>query len=230
MSSMPSQPKDASPWVKKLMNANWSGRLTLIAIVASTVIGFFFWLFGLFSLWLFLQSVGISADFWAMTEALSTAVTAAAVLGAGFVAYRELAEVASSRYMEVADRLFNELNSPENIEARRWIFQDLPDEPQEGMHSLTPEGQAFVKRTLNSLDRVAFLTQAGWIPEEMVMPWMNPMIVKAWIKLEPYVDYESRRRNEPDYYEHARRLAERCLSWRAKNLHDAKITWVDDAL
>jgi hypothetical protein len=227
---MPSHPKDASPWVKKSMNANWSGRLTLIVIVASTVIGFFFWLFGLFLLWLFLRSVGISVDFWAMTEALSTAVTAAAILGASFVAYRELAEVASSRYMEVADRLFDELNSPENIEARRWIFQDLPDDPQEGMRSLTPEGQAFVKRTLNSLDRVAFLTQAGWIPEEMVMPWMNPMIVKAWIKLKPYVDYESRRRTEPDYYEHARQLAERCLSWRAKNLPDAKITWVDDAL
>jgi hypothetical protein len=212
------------------MNDNWSGRLTLIAIVASTVIGFFFWLTGLFSLWLFLRTVRISVDFWAMTEALSTAVTAAAVLSAGFIAYRELTEVASSRYMKVADRLFNELNSPENIEARRWIFQDLPDDPQEGMRSLTSEGQAFVKRTLNSLDRVAFLTQAGWIPEQMIMPWMNPMIVKAWIKLEPYVDYESRRRNEPDYYEHARLLAERCLSWRRKNLPNAKITWVDDAL
>lgn len=212
------------------MNDNWSGRLTLIVIVASTVIGFFLWLTGLFSLWLFLRTVGISVNFWAMTEALSTAVAAAAVLGAGFVAYRELAEIASSRYMEVADRLFNELNSPENIEARRWIFQHLPDDPQEGMRSLTPEGQAFVKRTLNSLDRVAFLTQAGWIPEEMIMPWMNPMIVKTWVKLEPYVDYESRRRNEPDYYEYARRLAERCLSWRERNLPDAEITWVDDAL
>ena len=28
----------------------------------------------------------------------------------------------------------------------------------------------------------------------------------------------------------ARRLAERCLSWRAKNLPEAKITWIDDAL
>lgn len=212
------------------MNANWSERLTLIAIVASTLVGFVFWLFVLSSLWLFLRIVGISVNFWAMTEALSTAVAAAAVLGAGFVAYRELAEVASSRYVEVADRLFNELNSSENIEARRWIFQHLPDDSQEGMRSLTPEGQAFVKRTLNSLDRVAFLTQAGWIPEKTVMPWMNPMIVKAWVKLEPYVDYESRRRNEPDYYEHARRLAERCLSWREKHLPDAKITWVDDAL
>jgi hypothetical protein len=213
------------------MNDNWSGPRTFLVIVASTAIGFFLWLIALFCFWVFLRrAIGASVDYWAMTEALSTAVAAAAVLGAGVVAYRELSEVASSRYLEVGDRLFSELNSQDNIEARRWIFQELPDDPQQGISSLTEEGQAHVKRTLNSLDRLAFLTQAGWIPEEMVMPWMNPMIVKVWVKLEPYVDHESRRRNEPDYYEHARQLAEHCLAWRTKNLPDAKITWVDDAL
>jgi hypothetical protein len=62
------------------------------------------------------------------------------------------------------------------------------------------------------------------------MPWMNPMIVKAWGKLEPYVDYESGRRKEPDYYQHARELADRCIVWREKNLPDAQITWVGDAM
>jgi hypothetical protein len=212
------------------MNANWSGRLTLILIVAITVAGFLLWLGWLFFLWLFLQVMGASVNFWAMTEALSTAVAAAAVLGAGFVAYRELSEVASSRHMGVADRLFEELNSPQNIAARRWIFHNLPEDPQEGIRSLTDEGRAAMKQVLNSLDRVAFLTQAGWIPEEMIMPWMNPMVVKAWARLEAYVDYESQRRGEPDYYQHARQLAERCRAWRAKHLPSAEITWVDDAL
>jgi hypothetical protein len=213
------------------MKDNWSERQTFAVIIASTAIGFILWFVALFCFWVFLRrALGVSTDFWAMTGALSTAVAAAAVLGAGVVAYRELSEVASSRYLEVGDRLFSELNSTENIEARRWIFQELPDDPQEGIGALTEEGQAHVKRTLNSLDRVAFLTQAGWIPEEMIMPWMNPMIVKVWVKLEPYVDHESDRRNEPDYYEHARRLAEHCVAWRAKNLPDAKVTWVNDAL
>ena len=83
---------------------------------------------------------------------------------------------------------------------------------------------------LNSLDHVAFLTQAGWIPDEMIMPWMNPMIVKAWIKLGPYVEYESRKRTEPDYYLHARELAERCREWRKHNVPNAEITWVTDSL
>lgn len=212
------------------MNVNWSGRLTLVIILAITASGFLLWIASLLLMWLLLQVVGSPVDFWAMTEALSTAVAAAAVLGAGFVAYRELAEISSSRYLEVADRLFHELNSPDNIAARRWIFQHLPDDPEAGLRSLTPEGRDIVKQVLNSLDRVAFLTQAGWIPEEMIMPWMNPMIVKAWSKLGPYVDYESQRRHEPDYYQHARRLAERCCAWRARHLPESKITWLDNAL
>ena len=212
------------------MQAKSSERLTLIIILGVTAVGCVGWFYLLLLLWLLLQSFGFSTSLWAMIEALSTAVAAVAVLSAGFVAYRELSEIAKSRHMEVADRLFHELNSPESIEARRWIFQNLPDDPEEGIPAMTPEGRAAVKRVLNSLDRVAFLTQPSWVDEEMIMPWMNPMIVKVWTKLEPYVDYESQRRHEPDYYEHARKLAERCRDWRVKNLPDAKITWVDDAL
>ena len=212
------------------MNTRWLRYLTLVGILAITMVGFLVWLAVLLFVWLFLQAVGVSSNFWAMTEALSTAVAAAAVLGAGFIAFRELNELDINRHIQVADRLFEELNSPENIKARRWVFQNLPADPTEGMRTLTPDGQAAVKRVLNSLDRVAFLTQDGWIPEEMIMPWMNPMIVKAWIKLAPYVDYERDRRGEPDYYEHAGELAQRCIAWREKNLPEAQTTWIEDAL
>ena len=114
--------------------------------------------------------------------------------------------------------------------ARRWVFQNLPADPQEGIRSLTPEGQEAVKQVLNSLDRVAFLTQAGWIPEDLIMPWMHPMIAKSWDKLEPYVEYEKQRRNEPYYYAHANELAVRCRAWREKHLEDAQVKWVKDAL
>lgn len=212
------------------MSDKWSGRQTLIVMVTSTAIGFLLWLLGLYVSWRILGSAGISVDFWALTEALSAAVTAAAVIGGGFVAYRQLVEGANTRYMEVGDRLFNELNSAENIEARRWVYQELPDDAEQGLRSLMPEDQAYVKRTLNSLDRVAFLTQAGWVPEDMIMPWMNPMIVKAWIKLKPYVERERDLRGEPDYYEHASELGERCVVWRDENLAQGEIRWRKDAL
>jgi len=212
------------------MNTNSYGLMTLGIIIAFTALTFVFWVVGLLLLWMTLKILGISTDLWAMIGALSTAVTAAAVFSAGFVAYREISEVASSRHMEVADRLFEELNSPENIGARRWIFQNLPDDPKDAIRTMTSDGQAAVKQVLNSLDHVAFLTQAGWIPDEIIMPWMHPMIVKSWNKLEPYVEYERERRNEPYYYVHVTRLADRCKSWRKKNLSDTRITWVEGAL
>lgn len=212
------------------MKTHWYKRRDLILIVASTALGSLLWLGLLYLLWRALQANGVSADLWALIESLSTALAAAAVFSAGFVAYRELSEVSRGRHLEIIDRLFAELNSPENIAARRWVFHDLPDDPTAGLPALTAEGRAEIKRVLNSLDRVAFLTQPGWVDEELVMPWMNPMIVKAWQKLEPYVLYERDRRHEPDYYQAAGQLGERCRAWRARRLPEAQITWVEDAL
>jgi hypothetical protein len=212
------------------MNTKWSGVFTLGIFFVITIVGFILWVGGLLFIWSILKILGFSTDPWAMISAFSTAIAATAVFSAGFIAYRELSEVASSRHLDVADRLFEELNSPKNIEARRWIFVNLPDNPEDGIRTLTTEGHAAVKQVLNSLDRVAFMTQAGWIPDDIIMPWMHPMVAKAWVKLEPYVIYERKRRNEPYYYQKVSELAERINLWRQKNLVDATIKWVEDAL
>jgi hypothetical protein len=174
--------------------------------------------------------MGASDNVMGTLEAISTAVGAAAVFGAGYIAYQELSEVANTRYMDIADRLFGELNSPENVEARRHIFQNLKNDPEQGMRRLKGADQDAMKKVLNSLDRVAFLTREGWIPDDLIMPWMHPMIAKSWEKLAPYVMYERERRNEPYYYEHAGELAERCRKWRVKNGFDTSTNWVSNAL
>jgi hypothetical protein len=212
------------------MTQNWSGRRTIGAILGITTVGFIVGILLLFYLWMVLRLLGFDPNFWAMTEALATAVTAAAILGGAVLAFRELSEAGSSRHMAVADRLFEELNSRESVQARRWIFLNLPDDPETGLKNLSNEGRDAIKHVLNSLDQVAFLTQAGWIPDDMIMPWMNPMIVKTWVKVGPYVEFESRRRNEPDYYAQVRKLAERCVSWRNEHLPEGQITWIEDAL
>ena len=164
--------------------------------------------------------------------AVAATIGTAAVFAAAYFAYQELDEVSKSRHIDVADRLFDELNDPENIEARRRIYQNINEKPETGLSKLSDEDRDAMKKVLNSLDRVAFLTQDGWIPDELVMPWMHPMIAKSWEKLEPYVIYERKRRAEPYYYEHAGKLAERCLKWRDKNLNkeECKNKWVESAL
>jgi hypothetical protein len=212
------------------MNSNWSGRRTLAVVASCTALGLAIGLLMILSLWGVLHARGGSSSFWAMTEALATAVTAATVIGAGLLAYRELDEASNSRHLAVADRLFEELNAPENVAARRWLFQHLPPDPVTAQGELTDPERDTVKRVLNSLDRVAFLTQGGWIPEDMIMPWMSPMILKAWIKLKPWVDYEVERRHEPDYYRQVRDLAERCLSWRKVHGMSTEVVWIENAL
>ena len=215
------------------MNSQWFERHPLFVFVSITVVALAAGLGILFFVWLLLHALGVNSRLWPMIEALSTAVTAAAVLGAAFVASRELREAASSRHLDIADKLLDELNSQESIEARRWVFLHLPESPAgvgAVISSLQPEGRDAMKTVLNSLDRIAFLTQSDWIPEEMVMPWMNPMVVKAWAKLAPYVEYERQRRHEPDYYRTAQQLAERCIAWRERNVPEAELTWVEGAL
>jgi hypothetical protein len=67
------------------------------------------------------------------------------------------------------------------------------------------------------------MTQAGWISDAMMMPWMHPMIAKSWDKLGSYVNLEKARRNEPYSYEHASQLAEPCRAWRAAHLSETQI-------
>lgn len=212
------------------MNIKKSGLIILGLFFAITVIIFFLLIFGITLVWVILNLLNFSSDLVLLIEALSTALAASAVFGAGFIAYRELSEVLNNRHMDIADRLFEELNTESNVEARRRIFQNLNKNPEEGLKNITEEDRDAMKKVLNSLDRVAFLTQSGWIPDDVIMPWMHPMIAKSWEKLEPYVKYERERRNEPYYYKYAGDLAERCQKWRLRNLEDVKIRWVDDAL
>jgi hypothetical protein len=210
------------------MNNNGFSK-TIAIFLAISIISFILLILGSTGI---AKLMGTDDNLMGTIEAISTAVGAAAVFGAGYIAYQELSEVANTRYMDIADRLFGELNSADNIAARRRIFQNLKSDPVQGMKNLSQEDQDAMKKVLNSLDRVSFLTQSGWIPDELVMPWMHPMIAKSWEKLEPYVLYERERRNEPYYYKYAGRLAERCQLWRAENLteDERKTKWVDDAL
>ena len=88
-------------------------------ILALLVIGFSCWFIGLLCMWSLFRVGVLPPDLWAFVEAMSTALATAAVFSGGFIAYRELRELDRSRHLQVANELFAELNSPENINARR---------------------------------------------------------------------------------------------------------------
>lgn len=169
-------------------------------------------------------------DLWAMLEGLSSAAAFATVIGGGIVVLAQLAESVDSRHLSVYNDIFREMMSDEEIEARRWIYLHLPDDPQQGLAALDPLGQRYVKRVLNSFDHLGFLLRQEWVTDEGLIEWVSPIVIKTWGKLGAYVEYESQRRNEPYYYGAARYLAERCIAWWQEHRPEAQITWVEKAL
>jgi hypothetical protein len=210
--------------MKKFTENKWFGLFVAGAI---TLVVFACFLFSTLVLWGMGRLAGLRVEYWVIIEALATAFATAAVIGVGYFAYKELEETAKTRYIGVADSLFQELNSPEQIAARRWIYNNLEGDPEKILESLSQANKDKIKIVLNSLDRLAFLTQKGFIDEDVIMPWMNPMVVKIWDRLEGYVKYIRCKRDEADYYLDAEVLAQRCRAWRAEKLGTDEIRWVE---
>ena len=200
---------------------------TIGVFIAVTLVVFLLWILGTFLIWRIFDSLALSDNLFVAIEALSTALAVATVFGAGYFAIQELSESSKTRYMEIADKLFNELNSEENIQARKIVYQLGAFNPDA---SLSLHQRQAIKKVLNSLDRVAFLTQKGWIPDEVIMPWMHPMIAKSWDKLELHVILQRNQRGESYYYEHASELAERCFVWRKKNQILNQVNYIEDEI
>jgi hypothetical protein len=209
-----------------------TGQVVRRAVLFSAI-GFVFWVALSALIWLILRLLGANSEFWPVLEALSTAGSVALVFGGGAVALWQLRDAADSRNLGIYNDIFERLMSSENIEARRWIYMNLPEDPSTGIDGLGADGQRHVKNVLNSLDHLGFLLEQDWITgegEDAIIKWVSPFVVKCWARLEPYIDFEAERRHEPDYYDSIRKLAERCIAWRKTNLPEARITWVGKAL
>jgi hypothetical protein len=89
---------------------------------------------GVFALWTFLaaivwgtfQIIGVPFNYWQMLEAVSTAAAVAQVFGGGVVALVQLTESIDNRNLSIYNAVFEKMMAEDNIEARRWIYQDLP--------------------------------------------------------------------------------------------------------
>ena len=207
-----------------------AGQLLLLSGLVSLSV-FAAWVIFIVLLWMFSHGEQIIAwDLWAMLEGLSSAAAFAVVVGGGFFALMQLVEAVDNRHMAIYNDAFKRLMRDEEIRARRWIYQKLPDDPVQGIEGLSEIGQQHVKLVLNSFDHLGFLLMQNWVSDEAIIRWVSPIVVKTWAKLGPYVTYEAKRRGEPYYYEAARELAHRCNTWWAVNRPRSEIRWIDKAL
>jgi ABC-type multidrug transport system fused ATPase/permease subunit len=208
---------------------NWFTEHPLFSAIIIFIVVLLMMVLLIVLIWGSLLLLECNESFWVIAGSVATLVAAAGVFGAGYIAYGELSEIAQSRYLDVADRLFDALNSEESIEARRWIFQNL-ENPLDYDDANFSEAQRYIKHTLNTLDRVAFVTKFGYVSNNEILPWMHPMIIKSWIKLQPIVLAEREKRNEPLYYKEAEKLALRTINWCENNEISINIRWDNKTL
>lgn len=217
-------------WLKRMS----AGGIVVFATVVSIAIC------GLLSgsaylIWQLIIPINSNADVWAILEAVATAAAFSVAVGGGLMVLAQLTEAVDSRNLTVFNDVFERLACDRNIDARRWIYQNLPDNPGQGLASLSEEGRQHVKYVLNSFDHLGFLIQQDWVSgeaEDAIVRWVSPFVVKTWQKLGPYIDYEvAQRPEEPDYYEAVCYLAQKCIAYRKALLRrDLNVTWRDDAL
>lgn len=221
--------------MERLMDMSPSGIATTAVVVGTgTFIG---WLVVLRFSWRVGNFAGINSNAWAYIEAMSAIAVLATAIGGGLVVLVQLVELIDSRKRNITmnslqtyDAVFTLMMNDDNIAARRWIYQSLPGDPQQGLQDLKPDDLRKIKLVLNSLDYLGMLVSHDDFTSDPIVEWASPFVVKVWEKLGPYVENEAQRRNEPDYYEAACKLAERCQEMRKKRFPD--ITWkkVEDAL
>jgi hypothetical protein len=141
-------------------------------------------LVGLFSLGLCCVWVGlvfpaaaflftIPADKWAVLEGLSAAAAFAFAVGAGIVLLMELTATVDSRNLDIYRDIYEKLMSAEEIEARKFIYQELPasDDKRVIIHAVLNDDQArtYVKQVLNLLDYFGFLVEQEWVTADEVI-------------------------------------------------------------
>jgi hypothetical protein len=134
---------------------------------------------------------------------------------------------------EIYQAIFEKLTDPEEEAARRWILANIEvkkdDEDieawyqrmharimqgREGDPGEPPDGQEFVKRTLNCLDYIGFIANHYWEIGENSLDWLSPPIAKMWRRLGPYVQHVRTLRKAKDYYVPAEYIGELCIQWR----------------
>lgn len=149
---------------------------------------------------------------------------------------REKAKLAYGIYQA----LFEKLTAPEQEAARRWILSNITIRKdnediniwyeqthakimsiKKGNKNDLPEGQKYVKLTLNCFDYVGFIADHYWDVEEDSLDWISAPIAKVWRRIGPYVKHVRTLRGSKDYYTSAEYIGDLCIKWRQdKGLSD----------
>jgi hypothetical protein len=181
----------------------------------------------------FLRLASLNDEQWSNLGALASVAALAFALGAGLLVLIEVTEQTDSRNLGVYQDIYEKLMSENEIAARRYIYENMPDlaalnttERAAEIERLVRDDsqvRQYVKQVLNLIDYFGFLVEQDWVTADEVIGWLSPVVVKVWAKIGPLVEYErAQRPEEPDYYISAVKLVPKCQAWREKHYPNRK--------
>lgn len=171
---------------------------------------------------------------WGLLEGYASMLTLAILVGGLVFTVWEYSRQESQISFQIYEAIHARMTHPDEEAARRWIFEhiqpledvdmtleqwlektanEIHKKPANWKQEMSPGHQA-VKKTLNTLDYVGFVSTNYVNVEGPLLQWMSSPIAKVWERLAPYLEHERVERGEPDYYLAASTIGERCLYWR----------------
>ena len=202
-----------------------------------TALAGYFAIMGLFRVFSFSIS---GAEDWSLLDGFVSTLSLSVIIGGLTYAVldRIRADVTEAREKtklsyDIYRSIFEKFTNPEQEAARRWILENVPvkkeeedvaawyerthakimaREPERGDD--LPQGQRFLKLTLNMLDYIGFIAGHYWEIEEDSLDWISPPVAKIWRRIGPYVAHVRSLRGAQDYYVFAERIGRMCIQWR----------------
>jgi hypothetical protein len=212
---------------------------SIILIIVSTGFGFggFFLIVLLFEN--FFRQVSNPLD-WSLLGGFASLISLALLVG-GFTfalveyigkentKHREKTRLSYDMYKTINEKI----TATAQEAARRWILQNIPVknddediaewykktnakimERNNGTGKELPDGQNFVKMTLNCFDYIGFISEHYWKIEGDSLDWISGPVAKVWKRIGPYVTHIRTIRHVKDYYASAETLSNLCIKWR----------------
>ena len=122
-------------------------------------------------------------------SSIATVATAAIAIVAAMFALVQVREMTRTRHLEAMLRVFEMLGAEDARKQRRFIYTQLKSSP----NGLSAEEQWVVEQVTVTFDRLGRLVQMGLVPREELFQGHCEVVIRAWIRLKPYVYYHRSR-------------------------------------
>jgi hypothetical protein len=154
-----------------------------------------------------------ASTLWSAVSAISAATGLAVVIFATIIGLQQLRELVRARHLDAIMRVYDMISSDDARSARRHVYTQLSADPP---HTSAGDWRR-IEEVCVVFDKVGAMTASQLVPEDELFKSHCLVILRSWVKVEPYVDYRESILDSR-YVSHFRDLAARAERYRNRFL------------